>query len=137
MRVLVWFIVFPTVLCVHHYSLVCTAYRCVACTVAVLSFHWNVLHTLRTRRRKKLQNVEARYSGMDVKRSISQDTSNSFCMGSKNELVARSVERSPPAANVVVCSGGPPIPEREPRGELVVSLSPSPAVTANGHSIGQ
>lgn len=84
-----------------------------------------------------LQAVESGFNGMDGKRSMSQDTSHSFDLGSKSELVSNSVEHSPPAADMVVCSGGPPIPGREPRGELVVSLSPSPALTANGHSVGQ
>lgn len=107
---------------------VCT-YSCVYLCMVYVACH--------TCRKKKLQSEENGYSGMDGKRSMSQDTSNSFDLGSKSELVSYRVEHSPPTADVVVCSGGPPIPGREPRGELVVSLSPSPALTANGRSVGQ
>ena len=72
----------------------------------------------------------------DGKRSMSQDTSNSWDRDSRSELVTFGVEQSSSAADVVVCA--PPVPKREPTGELVVPLTPCLSLDpTSGQSTGQ
>ena len=88
-------------------------------------------------RKKKLHafHPENGYNELDRKHSVNQD-STSWDTGSKSELVASGVERSPSAVGVIVCV--PPVPKREPKGELVVPLGPSLSLDpTNGQSTGQ
>ena len=88
-------------------------------------------------RKRKLHafHPENGYNEPDGKRPMNQDNT-SWDTGSKSELVASGVERSPSAVDVVVCV--PPVPKREPKGELVVPLGPSLSRDpTSGQSTGQ